>query len=84
MEGRLDYLKVYISNYLSRSISILDYQSFELEREIKLDEDIYPHNFCIDKTKNLAYIPSSHGGEVYVLDLDTGKIIDDIHHKNSR
>lgn len=71
-------MKVYISNYLSRSISILDYQSFELEREIKLDEDIYPHNFCIDKTKNLAYIPSSHGGEVYVLDLDTGKIIDDI------
>ena len=72
MEGRLDYLKVYISNYLSRSISILDYQSFELEREIKLDEDIYPHNFCIDKTKNLAYIPSSHGGEVYILDLNTG------------
>ena len=54
-----DYLKVYISNYLSRSISILDYSNFELEREIKLDENIYPHNFCIDKKNNLAYIPSS-------------------------
>lgn len=71
-------MKVYISNYLSRSISILDYPNFELEREIKLDEDIYPHSFCIDKVKNLAYIPSSHGGEVYVLDLNIGKIIDDI------
>ena len=71
-------MKVYISNYLSQSISILGYPNFELERNINLGEDIYPHNFCIDKIRNLAYIPSSLGGEVYVLNLSTGKIVDDI------
>lgn len=71
-------MKVYISNYLSQSISILGYPNFELERNINLGEDIYPHNFCIDKIRNLAYIPSSLSGEVYVLNLSTGKIVDDI------
>lgn len=71
-------MKVYISNYLSRSISILNYSNFELERDIKLDENIYPHNFCIDEEKKLAYIPSSLDGELYVLDLSKGKIVDDI------
>jgi len=69
-------VKVYISNYLSRSISIINYYTLELEREIKLDENIYPHNFCIDKKRQLAYIPSSLDGHLYVLDLYTGKIID--------
>ena len=71
-------MKVYISNYLSRSISILDYSTLEFERDIKLDENIYPHNFCIDKEQQLAYIPSSLDGELYVLDLSIGKVIDDI------
>ena len=42
-------MKVYVSNYLSKSISIIDYDSLTLENEIKLDENIYPHHFCIDK-----------------------------------
>lgn len=71
-------MKVYISNYLSRSISILDYSTLEFEREIKLDENIYPHNFCIDKRKQLIYIPSSLDGHLYVLDLYSGKFVDDI------
>ena len=71
-------MKVYISNYLSRSISILDYSTLEFEREIKLDENIYPHNFCIDKRKQLVYIPSSLDGHLYVLDLYSGKFVDDI------
>ena len=71
-------MKVYISNYLSRSISILDYSKLEFEREIKLDENIYPHNFCIDKRKQLVYIPSSLDGHLYVLDLYSGKFLDDI------
>ena len=71
-------MKVYISNYLSRSISIIDYSTLELEMNVQLDENIYPHNFCIDKIQQLAYIPSSLDGELYVLDLSTGKIIDDI------
>ena len=71
-------MKVYISNYLSRSISILDYSTLEFEREIKLDENIYPHNFCIDKRKQLVYIPSSLDGHLYVLDLYSGKFLDDI------
>lgn len=71
-------MKIYISNYLSQSISILNYSNFELERDINLGEDIYPHNFCIDKIRNVAYIPSSLGGELYVLNLITGKVVDDI------
>ena len=71
-------MKVYISNYLSRSISVLDYSTLEFEREIKLDENIYPHNFCIDKRKQLIYIPSSLDGHLYVLDLYSSKFIDDI------
>nr|WP_294571784.1 YncE family protein [uncultured Romboutsia sp.] len=71
-------MKLYISNYLSRSISIIDYSTLELEMNVQLDENIYPHNFCIDKIQQLAYIPSSLDGELYVLDLSTGKIIDDI------
>lgn len=69
-------MKVYISNYLSRSISILDYLNLKFERDIKLDEDIYPHNFCIDKGQQLVYIPSSLDGKLYILDLSTEKIID--------
>lgn len=69
-------MKVYISNYLSKSISIIDYNTLRVEREIKLEENIYPHHFCIDKEKNIIYIPSSTNGIVYVLDLYNNKVID--------
>ena len=69
-------MKVYISNYLSKSISIIDYDTLTLEREIKLDENIYPHHFCIDKEKNKMYLPSSSNGILYVLDMTNEKIID--------
>lgn len=71
-------MKIYISNYLSRSISIIDYSTLEFEKNIQLDENIYPHNFCINKIQQLLYIPSSLDGELYVLDLSTGKVIDNI------
>lgn len=69
-------MKVYISNYLSKSISIIDYETLTLEREIKLDENIYPHHFCIDKENNKMYLPSSSNGILYVLDMTNDKIID--------
>lgn len=69
-------MKIYISNYLSKSISIIDYETLTLEREIKLDENIYPHHFCIDKEKNKMYLPSSSNGILYVLDMTNEKIID--------
>ena len=69
-------MKVYVSNYLSKSISIIDYDTLTLEREIKLDENIYPHHFCIDKEKNRMYLPSSSNGILYVLDMKNEKIID--------
>lgn len=69
-------MKVYISNYLSKSISIIDYETLTLEREIKLDENIYPHHFCIDEEKNKMYLPSSSNGILYVLDMTNEKIID--------
>lgn len=69
-------MKVYVSNYLSKSISIIDYKTLTLEKEIKLDENIYPHHFCIDKEKNKMYLPSSSNGILYVLDMENEKIID--------
>lgn len=71
-------MKVYISNYLSKSISILDYPIIEVENEIDLEENIYPHHICIDKETNLMYIPSSSDGILYVLDLYTHSIIENI------
>ncbi|MGL4912105.1 MAG: YncE family protein [Romboutsia sp.] len=67
---------MYISNYLSKSISIIDYETLTLDREIKLDENIYPHHFCIDKENNKMYLPSSTNGILYVLDMTNEKIID--------
>ncbi|HGM3509375.1 TPA: YncE family protein [Clostridioides difficile] len=71
-------MKIYISNYLSKSISIVDYSTLELEKEIVLEDNIYPHHFCIEKEKNLIYIPSSSNGILYVLDLSNDKIIDTV------
>ena len=73
-------MKIYVSNYLSKSISVLNYDSLKLEREIILDEGIYPHNFCINTDKNIMYIPSSNDGNLYVLDLlkNINKINDNI------
>ena len=42
-------MKIYISNYLSHSISIINYETLETEREIILNNNIYPHHFCVDK-----------------------------------
>ncbi|MEF9992373.1 MAG: YncE family protein [Peptostreptococcaceae bacterium] len=71
-------MKLYTSNYLSQSISIIDYKTFKVESEIKLGPDIYPHHFCIEKEKNIMYIPSSFDGVLYVLDMKNEKIIDSV------
>lgn len=71
-------MKLYTSNYLSQSISIIDYKTFELEKEINLGPDIYPHHFCIGEEKNIMYIPSSFDGVLYVLDIEKEKIIDSV------
>ena len=71
-------MKVYISNYLSRSISIIDYYTFKVEKEIFLEDTICPHHFCVDKEKDLIYIPSSSDGIIYILDINTNKILDTV------
>lgn len=71
-------MKVYISNYLSRSISIMDYYTFKVEKEIFLEDTICPHHFCVDKEKDLIYIPSSSDGIIYILDINTNKILDTV------
>ena len=48
-------MKLYVSNYLSKSISIIDYETLTLEKEIKIDENIYQHHFCIYKDNNKTY-----------------------------
>lgn len=68
-------MKLYISNYLSNSISILDYKDFKAE-EILLEDGTYPHHFCINKKRKIMYLPSSSNGTMYILDLELKKIID--------
>ena len=71
-------MKIYISNYLSHSISIIDYETLEMEREIVLDNNIYPHHFCVDEDEGKIYIPSLVNGTLYEVDIISGKILDSI------
>lgn len=71
-------MKLYTSNYLSQSISVIDYETLSLQKEIKLEDDIYPHHFCIEKENDIMYIPSSFDGILYVLDMKSEKIIDSV------
>lgn len=69
-------MRVYISNYLSETISILDYNSFEFIKNINLGENINPKNFCV--FKDYIYIHSESDGFLYLLDLTKNKIVDSI------
>lgn len=71
-------MKLYVSNYLSNSISIIDCDTLTLEREINLGDDICTHHFCIEKDKDIIYLPSASDGVLYVLDIKTEKILDSI------
>ena len=71
-------MKIYISNYLSHSISIINYETLETEREIILNNNIYPHHFCVDKEENKIFIPSLINGTLYAVDIISGKILDSI------
>lgn len=71
-------MKLYTSNYLSKSISVINYDKLILEKEIKLEADICPHHFCIEKESNTMYLPSASDGVLYVLDIDTDKIVDSV------
>ena len=71
-------MKVYISYYLSHSISIIDYETLEMEREIVLDNNIYPHHFCVDEDEGKIYIPSLVNGTLYEVDIISGKILNSI------
>ena len=71
-------MKVYISNYLSHSISIIDYETLEMERDIVLDNNIYPHHFCVDEDEGKIYIPSLVNGTLYEVDIISGKILNSI------
>lgn len=71
-------MKLYISNYLSQSISIIDYDTLTVEKEINLEADICPHHFCIEYEKGIMYLPSACDGILYVLDIKTEEIIDSV------
>ena len=71
-------MKLYVSNYLSNSISIIDCDTLTLEREVYLGDDICTHHFCIEKDKDIIYLPSASDGVLYVLDIKTEKILDSI------
>ena len=71
-------MKIYISNYLSHSISIINYETLETEREIILNNNIYPNHFCVDKEENKIFIPSLINGTLYAVDIISGKILDSI------
>ena len=58
-------MKVYVSNYLSHSISIIDYETLETQRQIELKDNIYPHHFCVDQLEQKIFIPSLNNGTLY-------------------
>ncbi len=70
-------MKIYVSNFLGKCISIIDGYTLEEER-IYVEESVYPHHFCIDKDEEIIYIPSSVNGFLYRLSIKDKKIIDSI------
>lgn len=69
-------MKVYVSNYLSHSISIIDYETLEMQRQIELKDNIYPHHFCVDQLEQKIFIPSLNNGTLYTVDITSGRIVD--------
>ena len=63
---------------MSHSISIINYETLETEREIILNNNIYPHHFCVDKEENKIFIPSLINGTLYAVDIISGKILNSI------
>lgn len=71
-------MKVYVSNFLGKSISIIDGNKLVEEDRIYLDENVYPHHFCIDEKEEIIYIPSSLNGILYVVSIKDKAIIDSV------
>lgn len=71
-------MKVYISNYLSNSVSLLKISSLTVEELINLGDNIYPHHISVDEETQLMYIPSSSEGILYVVDLKVNKVVDNV------
>lgn len=69
-------MNIYIFNFLSRNISIIDEKSLEVVDEIYLNENIYPHNFYA--YNGILYISNSYDGYLYLLDLKDKKIKDSV------
>lgn len=68
-------MNIYVSNYLSNSISVIDYNTFEVQKEIVID-NINPHNFLIYKM--ILYVLGSNDGVLYKINLETENIIDSV------
>jgi DNA-binding beta-propeller fold protein YncE len=78
LRGEDGKLRIFVSNYASKSISVINYEKLEVEKEVFLDENIYPHHFCINPNDKLSYIPSSFNGILYILDINKSKIVDSV------
>lgn len=72
------YLRVYVSNFLGKSISIIDGQTLIEEDRICLDENVYPHHFCIDAKEENIYIPSCLNGILYIVGIKDRAIKDSV------
>lgn len=71
-------MKIYVSNFLSKSISVIDRKTFKLEKNISLGCNVYPHDFFIEKEENLLFIPGMTDGVLYIIDLISGKTVDNV------
>lgn len=68
-------MKIYVSNYLSNSISVIDYNTLEVIKNISLGQ-INSNDFFVDK--NIIYLLGSLDGNLYLINLDKDKIIDSV------
>ncbi|MDR0880324.1 MAG: YncE family protein [Clostridioides sp.] len=69
-------MNLYVSNYLSKSIGVINLESLKLEEIIQIGENIYPHHFFVDIGESRAYIPNSIDGMLFVIDIRSKKIIE--------
>ncbi len=67
---------LYVPNYESGSISVIDSQSMIIKDTIFLDDSSNPTKIVVDSNRHLVFVSDKISGVLTILDGVTGKIID--------
>ncbi len=69
-------MKLYISNYLSNSISILDYNNLEIKGEIKINGN--PQGLAISRNEELLFVSDTQNNSIKVYNAINHMFINEI------